>query len=102
MHLCRWDPYGHLRSIHNCLRFYDHSRPWITHCSIQRLDLYKSGEMTGEWRARYQKPVVLDEKSRKAYSDLERQMVLELPEDETVPVPVPAVPALAPVVPLFP
>ena len=27
-------------------------------------------------------PVVLDEKSRKAYSDLERQMVLELPEDE--------------------
>lgn len=61
MHLCRWDPYGHLRSIHNCLRFYDHSRPWITHCSIQRLDLYKSGEMTGEWRARYQKPVVLDE-----------------------------------------
>ena len=28
--------------------------------------------------------------------------LLELPEDETVPVPVPAVPALAPVVPLFP
>lgn len=27
-------------------------------------------------------PVALDEKSRKAYSDLERQMVLELPEDE--------------------
>lgn len=27
-------------------------------------------------------PVVLDEKSRKAYGDLERQMVLELPEDE--------------------
>ena len=27
-------------------------------------------------------PVELDEKSRKAYSDLERQMVLELPEDE--------------------
>lgn len=27
-------------------------------------------------------PVELDEKSRKAYSDLERQMMLELPEDE--------------------
>ena len=27
-------------------------------------------------------PVVLDEKSRKAYAELERKMVLELPEDE--------------------
>ena len=28
------DPYHHLRSIHNCFAFYDHTRPWITHCSI--------------------------------------------------------------------
>ncbi len=55
------DPYGHLRSIHNCLAFYDYSRPWITHCSIQRIDLYKSSELTDEWRVRYNKPVVLDE-----------------------------------------
>ena len=59
--LCDKDPYHHLRSIHNCRPFYDYSRPWITHCSIQRQDLYKSAELTAEWRRRYQKPVVLDE-----------------------------------------
>ena len=32
--LLQEDPYGHLRSIHNCFAFYDHTRPWITHCSI--------------------------------------------------------------------
>lgn len=59
--ICRKDPYNHLRSIHNCHSFYDHSRPWITHLSIQRQDVYKSAELTGEWRERYKKPVVLDE-----------------------------------------
>jgi hypothetical protein len=55
------DPYNHLRSIHNCRPFYDYSRPWITHCSIQRQDIYKSAELVNEWRQRYKKPVVLDE-----------------------------------------
>ena len=55
------DPYRHLRSIHNCRPFYDHNRPWITHCSIQRQDLYKCAELVDEYRARYGKPVVLDE-----------------------------------------
>ncbi len=59
--ICQKDPYRHLRSIHNCHAFYDHSRPWITHCSIQRQDLYKSAELVNEWRMRYRKPVVLDE-----------------------------------------
>lgn len=59
--LCEKDPYHHLRSIHNCQSFYDYSRPWITHCSIQRTDIYKSAENTTEWRERYGKPVVLDE-----------------------------------------
>jgi hypothetical protein len=59
--ICSHDPYNHLRSIHNCITFYDYSRPWITHCSIQRTDLYKSSELVNEWRARYKKPVVLDE-----------------------------------------
>ncbi|WP_081848844.1 DUF5605 domain-containing protein [Clostridium sp. KNHs205] len=59
--LCDKDPYGHLRSIHNCIAFYDYSRPWVTHCSIQRQDLYKSSELVDEWRIRYKKPVVLDE-----------------------------------------
>ncbi len=59
--VCEKDPYNHLRSIHNCMPFYDHTRPWITHCSIQRQDIYKTAEYTNEWRERYGKPVVLDE-----------------------------------------
>ena len=55
------DPYGHLRSIHNCIPFYDHSRPWITHCSLQRQDLYRHVEYTDEYRERWQKPIVWDE-----------------------------------------
>lgn len=59
--LCTKDPYARLRSIHNCKTMYDYTRPWVTHCSIQRTDPYLSGERVTEWRDRYQKPVVLDE-----------------------------------------
>ena len=59
--ICRFDHYGHLRSVHNCVPFYDYSRPWVTHCSIQRQDLYRTAECVNEWRERYGKPVVLDE-----------------------------------------
>lgn len=59
--ICEHDPYHHLRSIHNCIAFYDHSRPWVTHCSIQRQDIYKTAELVNEWRERYHKPAVLDE-----------------------------------------
>jgi len=55
------DPWDHLRSIHQCVTLYDHSRPWITHCSLQRVDVYKTSENTAEWRARWGKPAVLDE-----------------------------------------
>ena len=55
------DIYHHLRSIHNCRVMYDHSRPWITHCSVQRVDLYKGAELTDELAERYGKPVVMDE-----------------------------------------
>ncbi len=55
------DPYNHLRSIHNCFGFYDHTKPWITHCSIQRQDVYKTAEYTDEWRNQYNKPIVIDE-----------------------------------------
>ena len=50
-----------MRSIHNCAHFYDYSRPWVTHCSIQRQDLYKSAELVETWRESYRKPVILDE-----------------------------------------
>lgn len=55
------DPYGHLRSIHNCIPLYDHNRSWITHVSVQRVDVYKTAEMVTEWRNMYRKPVIVDE-----------------------------------------
>lgn len=55
------DPYEHLKSIHNFLEFYDYKKTWITHCSIQRIDNYKTSENTDEWRNTYGKPVVIDE-----------------------------------------
>lgn len=59
--ICENDPYHHLRSIHNCGPFYDHHRPWVTHCSIQRQDNYKTAEYADVWREQYRKPVVIDE-----------------------------------------
>jgi hypothetical protein len=55
------DPTGHLLSIHNCFEFYDYAREWVTHASIQRQDIYKTAEMTDEWRTRWGKAVVIDE-----------------------------------------
>jgi PKD repeat protein len=51
------DPYDHLRGIHNCRTWYDHSKPWVTHCSIQTSD-FKSAR---NFRQKYRKPVVYDE-----------------------------------------
>lgn len=59
--LCKLDPYDRLRSIHQCIKFYDHSRPWITHCSLQRQDLYRHVEYTDEYRVKWGKPIVWDE-----------------------------------------
>ncbi|MBB3114196.1 hypothetical protein FHS18_006314 [Paenibacillus phyllosphaerae] len=55
------DPYGHLISNHNGMVFYDFNKPWVTHCSIQRVDVYKTAEATNEWRERWKKPIVIDE-----------------------------------------
>ena len=55
------DPNRHLMSIHNCFDFYDYTKPWITHASVQRQDLYKTAEMTTQWREMWSKPVVIDE-----------------------------------------
>ncbi|NLD44049.1 MAG: DUF5060 domain-containing protein [Chloroflexi bacterium] len=51
------DPYHHPRSIHNCRGFYDHSKPWVTHASVQHWDLSRALE----WREAYGKPVINDE-----------------------------------------
>lgn len=55
------DPYGHPRSNHNCLGYYDHSEAWVTHCSLQRIDVYRHVEDTQDLLARWNKPVVWDE-----------------------------------------
>ncbi len=55
------DPYDHLRSIHNCVEFYDHTEPWLTHACIQRQDLYRTTEYTDEWRKAFGKPIIGDE-----------------------------------------
>lgn len=55
------DHVGHLVSIHNGVGLYDYRRPWVTHCSIQRVDAYRTAENVDQWRARYGKPVVVDE-----------------------------------------
>lgn len=51
------DPYNHMRGIHNCRGFYDHTKPWVTHASIQSSDL-ASGR---QWRDQYNKPILYDE-----------------------------------------
>ncbi|MBE1442992.1 DUF5060 domain-containing protein [Paenibacillus sp. OAS669] len=59
------DPYGHLRSIHNGTKMYDpsqlvlydHTKPWVTHVSMQYWEL----SPVTAWRSRYRKPVVVDE-----------------------------------------
>lgn len=59
------DPYQHLRSIHNWIAlddhrshtFYDHSKPWVTHCSIQ----HGYPHLVPVWREQYRKPIVMDE-----------------------------------------
>jgi hypothetical protein len=55
------DAFGHLNSIHNCRPVYDYSKPWITHVSIQRVDVYRTAENTDQWREQWGKPVVIDE-----------------------------------------
>lgn len=51
------DPYGHLRSIHNANRWYDHTRAWVSHVSIQGTGFDRIPRLLAEYR----KPLVFDE-----------------------------------------
>ena len=51
------DPYQRLRGIHNCRGWYDHSKPWVTHTSIQTSNM----EHGIRYRSQYGKPVIYDE-----------------------------------------
>ena len=53
----KYDPYNRMRGIHNCRKFYDHNKSWVTHASIQSSDLAKGSQ----WRNKYKKPIVYDE-----------------------------------------
>jgi len=54
--LMECDPYHHLRSIHQCYAMYDHSRSWVTHCSVQ-----SEPSVVNALLDRYNKPVIIDE-----------------------------------------
>ena len=51
----------HLISIHNGTRIYDYSASWATHCSLQKVDYYKTAELVEDLREKWGKPVILDE-----------------------------------------
>ena len=55
------DPYHHLCSVHNCITYYDFSKPWVTHQSLQRVDFYRTTEYTDEFIGKHNKPAVWDE-----------------------------------------
>ncbi len=55
--LQRHDPFHHLRSNHNGVKWYDHTKPWVTHASIQNPDPSQSAKLL----LQYHKPVIFDE-----------------------------------------
>lgn len=55
------DPHDHLRSIHNGTILYDHSRPWVTHASIQNGSAVEDYGRAVLYRDVYRKPIVFDE-----------------------------------------
>lgn len=55
------DPHGHPLSIHNCTRLWDHTAEWVTHASVQRVDVYRTTENVDAWRTEWGKPVLVDE-----------------------------------------
>lgn len=56
VYLAANDPHQRLRSIHHSIRWFDQTRPWITHLSLQTHALKPR-----EWRIDYAKPTIVDE-----------------------------------------
>lgn len=55
--LDREDPYRRMRGIHNGRTWYDHTRDWVVHASLQTSDM-KGGI---RYRDQFQKPILYDE-----------------------------------------
>ena len=53
--------HDHLMSIHQLNKMFDHRNKMITHCSIQRTEMYLTAELGDSWRKQFGKPVVIDE-----------------------------------------
>ena len=51
------DPYRRMRGIHNGSIWYDHTKDWVIHASLQTSDMNGGVRFRGE----YQKPVIYDE-----------------------------------------
>jgi hypothetical protein len=51
------DPHGRLRGIHNGRTWYDHTKGWVAHASLQTSDM--NGGI--RFREKYRKPVIYDE-----------------------------------------
>ena len=56
-----YDCFNHLISIHQLNKMFDYKNKCITHCSIQRTELFLTAEYTDTWREKYGKPVIIDE-----------------------------------------
>ncbi len=57
----RCDPYHRLRSIHNADRIYDHTKPWVTHVSLQYYMAVRFFGVSPLLRDIYKKPIIHDE-----------------------------------------
>ena len=57
----KYDPYHHLRSIHNANRIYNYAKPWVTHVSLQYYNAVRAFGVSPLLRDIYRKPVVHDE-----------------------------------------
>lgn len=55
------DPYHRLLSIHNGFTFFNHTRPWISHASIQSGFAVEEPGRAEMYRDAYGKPIVYDE-----------------------------------------
>ena len=55
------DPFHHLISIHNGRLLFNHTRPWITHASIQNGSAVEDAGRAVLYRDVYRKPIVFDE-----------------------------------------
>jgi hypothetical protein len=51
------DPHQRLRGIHNGSKWYDHTKAWVTHASLQTSDMNRGMR----FREQYRKPVIYDE-----------------------------------------